>query len=158
MSDDRPPARVSPSGPRWNPLTAWLAVSGYWLVTYLSSRIQALVGAGAGDGVPVIAAVFFGIVILCMATERGGWPLIRRAAFVPASLVAHAVLTVPAAAALGILAHDPERTRSAAEGRAVFLLASLPVLAYAMWRSRLFVISAESETEPTRSPSTEHDA
>ena len=127
------------TGPRWKPFTVWLAVSGYWLATYLSSRIQALVGGGAGDGVPVIAAVFFSLVILCMLTERTGWNALKCTALVPASLVAHALLTVPAAAALGILMFDPEHARTAAEQRAVFILASLPILAAAMWRSRLFV-------------------
>lgn len=141
-------------GPRWNRFSVWLAVSGYWLAIYLSSRIQSLVGAGDGDGVPVVAAVYFCIIIVCMATERGGWTVLKRAAFVPASLAAHAFLTLPAAAALGILMYDPDRVRSIAEQRAVFILASLPVLAYAMWRSRLFVTSGDdtirhSEPRPT---------
>ena len=156
VTDQPPGGGAAAAIPTWNRFTTWLAVSGYWLVVYLSSRIQALVGAGSGDGVPVIAAAFFGLIILCMLTERGGWSHLKRAAFVPASLAAHALLTVPMAAALGILVYEPDRVRSAAEQRAVFVLASLPVLAYAMWRSRLFVSAGAASarrihTRPTES-------
>ena len=127
------------AAPVWNRFTAWVAITAYWLAAYLGTRIQSTIGAGEGDGVPVIAAIFFALVILCMATERGDWPLLKRAAFVPASLAGHAILTIPMAAALGILAYDPTHVRTVGEQRAVFILASLPILAYAMWRSRLFV-------------------
>jgi hypothetical protein len=141
-------------GPGWRAFPVWLAISTYWLAAYLGSRIQALLGADGGNGVPVIAAVFFSIISLSMLTERGGWTALKRVAFVPACLVGHAFLTVPVAAALGILVRDTEHVRSMAEQRAVFILASLPILACAMWRSSLFVISGEmakgkAATRPT---------
>ena len=122
------------SCPRWKQI-----VSVYWLITVLASEIQSILGFGEGDGVWVISGAFFLLIIVCMATQRTGWPPWKRIACLPASFVAHVVLTIPASAALGVLKHSVDHDRTDAEQRAVFLLASIPILAYSMWQSRLFV-------------------
>jgi len=53
------------------------------------------------------------------------------------------LLTIPSGSALGVLMRMPNRVRTTGEQRAVFLLASIPILIYSMRRSSLFV-----RTEP----------
>jgi hypothetical protein len=74
-----------------------------------------------------------------MTTQRSGWRVWKRVLFLPACFIAHVVLTIPAAAALGILMYSFNHVRSVAEQRAVFILASIPILVYSMWQSSLFV-------------------
>lgn len=129
-----------PTGPAgWKRVPSLLALAGYVAVAGLSSDIARVLGYPGTDGVRVIAISFFAVIVLCMFTERGRWPLWKRLAFLPASFLAHVVLTVPAAAALGVLRHSPDHVRTVGEQRAVFLLASFPILIVAMRQSRLFM-------------------
>jgi hypothetical protein len=116
-----------------------LALAVYFLLAGYSSDIAALLGYPGTDGLQVITVGFFALIIICMLTERGRWPVWKRLVFVPASFVMHVVLTIPAGAMLGILKRSPDHVRTIGEQRAVFVLASLPILLYALHQSRLFV-------------------
>ncbi len=105
----------------------------------VSSRIEGLFRARESDGVILISVVFFLIIIVCMATQRSGWRVWKRILYLPACFIVHVVLTIPAAATLGIMMYSLNHTRSVAEQRAVFILASIPILVYSMRQSRLFV-------------------
>jgi lysylphosphatidylglycerol synthetase-like protein (DUF2156 family) len=129
----------------WRQIPIWTAVSVYWVISVFSSQIQKLLGLGEGDGVWVIAATFFLIVIICMITQRTGWRLWKRIVYLPASFLAHVILTIPSSAALGILMRTVGRERTVAEQRAVFLLASIPILVYSMRQSYLFIRTEKTE-------------
>jgi len=57
---------------------------------------------------------------------------------IPASWLVHAIFTIPAALALGILKYNPDQLRNAAEQRAVFILASLPIIYFIVKKSKIF--------------------
>ena len=143
-----------PAGDRYIGARLWLMLAVYFLIAGYSSDIASLFGYAGTDGVRVISIAFFAIIILCVATERGRWPLWKRLVFVPASFVMHVVLTIPAGAMLGVLMRSPDHVRTVGEQRAVFILASLPVLLYAMHQSRLFVRSLRAGPEGSGSQST----
>lgn len=132
-------ASLSNAASHWRQISVWIVASVYWLISVFASAIQKSLGLGEGDGVRVIAAAFFLIVIICMITQRTQWRLWKRILYLPASFVAHVILTVPSAAALGVLMRSAGHGRTYAEQRAVFLLASIPILAYSMKQSYLFV-------------------
>jgi len=58
--------------------------------------------------------------------------------FMPASWLIHAILTIPSSLVLGVLKYDPEHIRTMGEHRAIFILASLPIIFYGMSKSKLF--------------------
>ena len=130
----------------WRRAPAWAAVSAYWLVSVLASEIQSLAGFGEGDGVRVISVAFFLVIAICMMTQRTGWPLWKRVAFLPATFAAHVILTVPSASALGVLMRSADHVRTVGEQWAVFLLASIPILVYSMRQSYLFVRTATASS------------
>lgn len=57
---------------------------------------------------------------------------------IPCTWLVHAILTVPAAMLLGILMYDPNHLRTAAEHRAVFILAGIPIIIFILKKSKLF--------------------
>ena len=135
---------------RWNYVSLWITFSFYWLVSVLSSDIESLFGYEGSDGVYTISATFFLIIIICMVTERGRWQIWKRMIYIPLCFLFHVLLTIPSSAALGILKFSPDHVRTHAEQRAVFLLASIPILVYSMRQSRLFVgkaICSEKEID-----------
>ena len=76
--------------------------------------------------------------MLIVFTVRERIKMIYKLLIIPASWLIHTVLTFPAALLLGILKYDPEHIRTAAEHRAVFVLASIPIILFGMKKSRLF--------------------
>lgn len=86
-----------------------------------------------------ILFLFIMLIIFCSSSR----PRIRFyiLAF-PLSWIAHSLLTIPAALILGILKYDPNHIRTAGEHRAVFILASIPIIIYFLVKSKL------SEKEP----------
>ena len=132
-------ASSSNAASHWRQISVWVLASVYWLISVFASVIQKSVGLGEGDGVPVIAAAFFLIVITCMITQRTQWRLWKRILYLPASFLAHVILTIPSSEALGIAKRSAGHGRTDAEQRAVFLLASIPILVYSMKQSYLFV-------------------
>jgi len=131
-----------------------LGLGTYFLLAGYSSDIEALLGYPGTDGLQVITVGFFALIIICMLTERGRWPVWKRLVFFPASFVMHVVLTVPSGAMLGILKRSPDHVRTIGENRAQFVLASIPILLYAMHQSWLFMRPRESGPgsgeDPTR--------
>jgi len=54
---------------------------------------------------------------------------------IPVSWLVHGLLTIPAAMVLGILKYNPNHIRTAGEHRAVFILASIPIVIYFITKS-----------------------
>ena len=82
--------------------------------------------------------ILLSVVLLCVLTYRAAIGLFYQILFLPISWFAHAVLTVPAAFVMGIIILDPNHIRTEGEHRAIFILASLPVLFFALSKSKLF--------------------
>jgi hypothetical protein len=146
VAEGGPPAESNiPAGPlEWRTAPSLLTFAGYLALAGLSSDIVRALGHPDTDGLKVITAAFFGIIVVCMFTQRTGWPLWKRIAFLPASFLAHVALTIPAAATLGVLMHSPDHVRTLGEQRAVFLMASFPILILALRQSRVFVRPSRS--------------
>lgn len=123
----------------WRRIHSLLVFGAYLVVAGFSSDIMSVLGRPGTDGLDAITVAFFGIIIVCMLTERGRWPVWKRIAFLPASFLAHVVLTVPSGAVMGVLMRSPDHVRTIGEQRAGFLMASFPVLIFSMRQSRLFV-------------------
>ncbi len=71
---------------------------------------------------------FLSMVLLCVLNYKKHLNIFYRLLFIPAAWIAHAILTIPASSVLGIIMHDPNHLRTAGEHRAVFILASIPIL------------------------------
>lgn len=84
----------------------------------------------------IVFLVFMLIFILTSGSNRS---LFIKLLFVPISWLIHAVLTIPSAFVLGILMYDQNQIRSMGEHRAVFILASIPIIYFGMSRSNLFL-------------------
>jgi hypothetical protein len=82
--------------------------------------------------------ILFLFIALMIYTFQKKTSLIYKILAIPVSWIIHAILSVPAALVLGILKFDPKHIRTAGEHRAVFILASIPILIYFMRKSKLF--------------------
>ncbi len=82
--------------------------------------------------------ILFLFIALMIFTFQKKASLIFKILAVPVSWIIHAILSVPAALVLGVLKFDPKHIRTAGEHRAVFILASIPMLIYFMRKSNLF--------------------
>ncbi|MBT7099127.1 hypothetical protein HN937_17240 [Candidatus Poribacteria bacterium] len=88
--------------------------------------------------------MMLGVVGFCAATDRMGWGAGRRVAFVLLCWLAHALLSLAAVFALGLPLKALGLLRNVPEHMQLFEMAhtfagALPVLAFAMTRSRLFM-------------------
>lgn len=83
--------------------------------------------------------IFLLFVTLFILTFRNKVKIIYRLLIIPASWIVHVIMTIPAAFSLGILMYSPDHIRTNGEHRAVFILASLPILVYLLTKSKLFV-------------------
>lgn len=83
-------------------------------------------------------AVLFASVILLLFTLRKKIKMVYMISAIPASWIAHAIFTFPAAILLGIIKYNPEHIRTAGEHRAVFILASIPIIVGVLMYSKLF--------------------
>ena len=87
-------------------------------------------------GVGLITLAMVAMIVVCMATERGLWPLWKRILAVPAAWVAQGILGWPAMifgrvlCLVGLPAYSEYAT---------VYIASAPLVLWAMWHSRLFV-------------------
>lgn len=81
----------------------------------------------------LVAAVLL-FIFTCKTTLR----MITKIMAIPAGWIIHAILTIPAAMLLGILKFNPDQIRNAAEHRAVFILASLPIIYFVIRKSSVF--------------------
>ena len=89
-----------------------------------------------GIGTAWIIFTMLVVVVWCMVTERGIWPVWRRLLAVPGAWVLHGLLTWPAS---GLVM--PFRNLVFPELLDYFgvYLASVPLVLWAMWHSRVFV-------------------
>ena len=122
----------------WKKWPTCLVVVLSWLLCFGSSTIAGWLGKPELFGVQIISAGAFALVTICMATLGDRWSRWRRLLFIPGSLLAHIVLTLPVASSFGILMRMADRERTIPEQKAIFILAALPILVFAMHQSRLF--------------------
>jgi hypothetical protein len=86
----------------------------------------------------ISTTILFVVIVFMIFSYQKKATLIYKIIAIPVSWIIHAILSVPAALVLGILKFDPNHIRTAGEHRAVFLLASIPLLIYFMRKSTLF--------------------
>lgn len=120
---------------RWRWGRVALALIIYWLTSTVGAGLLVRTGYSSSEqGWIIILMLSF--VSICMVTERGQWSTWKRLGFVPLAWLVHAVLT-PLTLGLGILVYQSGRPELL--DRAITFFASIPVVLWAMWRSRLFV-------------------
>jgi hypothetical protein len=100
-----------------------------------AGAIQRATGSYAGDYGWIIA-VMVAFVIVCMATERGRWNLWRRIGFVLVAWIGHPLLCRPVN--LVVVPIDVLLGTTQFTDRGVAFFASIPIVLFAMRRSRLF--------------------
>lgn len=117
----------------------------YWAITMVGAGAIARSGGDRTAEVAWIIAIMFVFTALCMVTECGDWKSWQRIGFVFVALFVHALLTVPAAFTFGLLMYMGDRQHLV--DRATVFWASIPIVVYAMRRSRLFVKPVKEATE-----------
>lgn len=108
----------------------------FGLCWWISGRAREMQLPGAYEAGGIVL-LMLAAVAACMLTERGEWPVWKRIAFVPAAFIAHTAICVQLAYEATFLTWTPVHMFQGGTA----LAASLPIVAYAMWRSRLFVKS-----------------
>ncbi len=111
----------------------------YWLVLSLNAIIANKLELPSIIEWWINTAIILSVVLLCVLTYRTKIKILYQIIFIPISWFAHAVLTASAAFVMGIIRLDPNHIRTNGEHRAIFILASLPVLFFALSKSKLFV-------------------
>lgn len=113
----------------------------------IGAGIIARVGAHAGRESGWIILLMVVLVSICMVTERGQWKVWQRIGFVFLAWMAHAILTIPVALGIGPLLLLGDRV--ALVDRGVSFVATVPIVVFAMRRSRLFVRAQRDEHTTT---------
>jgi hypothetical protein len=121
---------------RWKWRRLALGLVAYWLVSTGIAGIGVRLGNSDRVAAGSIIMMMVVFVIACMATERGQWKTWQRVGFVPLAWIVHALLTPVAVFTLLAFGVTSE---SRVFYRGTDFLASIPVVLYAAWRSRLFV-------------------
>lgn len=83
-------------------------------------------------------AFLIACVLLLLFTFEKKLKTVSKILAIPLSWLIHAILTIPAAFLLGILKYNPDQIRTAAEHRAIFVLASIPIILFVLKKSRIF--------------------
>jgi len=122
-----------------NNLNTIIAFSLYWLILSVSVFIAKKLEITMIAEWWMHTIVFLLFISFCILTFRTKVKIIYRLLLLPATWIAHAVMTIPAAMVLGIIMHDPNHIRTSGEHRAVFILASLPIIAFFVKKSKLFI-------------------
>lgn len=82
--------------------------------------------------------IMLSIVVISIVSWKLNIKKVYRLLLLPAAWLAHALFTIPSALILGILKFDPFNIRKASEHRAVFVIASVPVLVFFIHNSYFF--------------------
>ena len=122
---------------RWQHKRLWPGLILYWLIAtggakFIEERYEA-------GWVILIMLIFISI---CMITERGQWKLWQRRGLVPLSWIVEALLSPFAAFTVGALVYSSGREHLV--DRAIAFFASLPIIIFAMRKSKLFVTPKQS--------------
>lgn len=123
---------------KWKFWTTIIALFLYWLLLSIDAMLAKEFELPTLTEWWINTLIFFSLMVLCIFTYRTKLNIFYRLLFLPAYWLAHAALTIPAAFVLGILMYDSNHIRTSGEHRAVFILASLPILIFAMNKSKLF--------------------
>jgi hypothetical protein len=89
----------------------------------------------AGTGIAIFSMIVF--VVICMATECRGWPRWRKIAFVPATWILQALLSIPALLTVGIVMRSLGLNYMI--DSSMNFAAALPIVLFSMRRSTIFV-------------------
>lgn len=122
---------------RWMHARVWLWLILYWLISTIGAGIIARAGADVTAEVAWIVIVMLALVSVCMATERGQWKVWQRIGFVFLAWIVQAILTIFTLFTFGVLMYWGGR--SDLVDRVTVFVASIPVVVFAMRRSKLFV-------------------
>ena len=85
----------------------------------------------------ISSSVFLVFIAAFVFTHHQNIRLVYKIVLLPASLLLHAILTILAASLLGILMYDENHIRTSGEHRAIFILASLPIFLFFMFKSTI---------------------
>jgi len=83
--------------------------------------------------------ILYVFVLTCIATLTKRLKPIYKLGLLISIWFIHAIFTTPKAFLLGILKFDPNHIRTQGEHRAIFILASLPILFYLIKKSKIFL-------------------
>jgi len=111
----------------------------YWLVLSINTVIANQLELLSTIEWWINTSIFLSVVLLCILTYRTKIKILYQIIFLPISWFTHAISTAAAAFVMGIIRLDPNHIRTEGEHRAIFILASLPVLLFALSKSKLFV-------------------
>ena len=130
---------------RWRARSVVLGLLLYSAAVVVGAIVIHARALGVTAGIHLLRVTALSIFGLCMITERGSWVLWKRIAFVPGAWLIYAYVCVPVAfVPLAIFAP----TYPGVVTESVVLVASLPLVVWAMRHSRLFVV--EHSVEPGR--------
>ncbi len=121
---------------KWKWPNFWFGIILFWLISMIGMGIIQRTGADFPE-TGWVTLVMLSYLILCMANERGEWSGNKKVVFVLIGWVVELALSIPVAMTIGILYGLAGKTELA--GRGIEFFASLPVVIYAMRRSKLFV-------------------
>ena len=134
----------------WKTRNTIIALIIYWVLLSLNAYMAKLLEYSHSIEWRLSTIIFLSIVLLCILTYVPKLNIFYRLLLIPAALLVHAILTAPAAQLLGIIMLDPDHIRTNGEHRAVFIIASLPILVFVMKKSKLFtemIFIDKTETE-----------
>lgn len=122
----------------WKSRNVIIALFIYWALLSVNAHLSNLYELTHLTEWWINSFIFLSIVLLCILTYRANLIIYYRLLFIPAALLVHAIFTAPAAQLLGIIMLDLDHVRTDGEHRAVFILASLPILIFVMNKSTFF--------------------
>jgi len=114
----------------------WPVLIGYWFLSMVGAGILAASGNSNVESGWIIFLMIF-LVALCMLTDRGDWNIWQRIAYFIFSWAAQAIIAVPTLWVIGIIMAAGNRMNLI--DRSVSFFASIPIVVFAMWHSKLFV-------------------
>ena len=129
-------------GYRWRPGPTLLGLLVFSLVSASGAGGIAAARGEVGTQCGYVTFVMVAMISLCMLTGRGNWPWWKRLLFVPVAWIAQVPLSLAACFVvlpLALLVGRPTLIDPAGS-----LVASIPLVVFAMRRSRLFVVDTDS--------------
>lgn len=126
----------------WLPARFWLCLVLYWLTAMIGAGMIASVDGHARESGWIVLTMVV-LVSICMVTERGQWKVWQRIGLVFLAWIVQAILTIPIALVVVPLLLLGNRADFADRG--VSFVATIPVVVFAMRRSRLFVRAQHHE-------------
>ncbi len=122
---------------KWHHARLWFYLFFYWLITIGVAGILARSPKFQSLELGWVIIAMLLSVCICMATERGEWRIWQRIGFIPVAWFLHPLLMIPFQFSIGLLLYKLGRFHLI--DRSTAFWGSLPIVIFAMRRSRLFV-------------------